>query len=284
VYVRAEYPQARASVGRAVAEARDAGILGGAFDVEVVDGRGSYVCGEETALLDAIEGRRPRVRPRPPYPAERGLHGAPTLVHNVETLVVVAWIARHGGAAYASMGAGTSRGTKAVSLNSLFARPGLYEVELGVPVSTIVDDLGGGLADGTLAGVLIGGPLAGVLPPSLLDTPFTVDALRAVGADIGHGGVVAFDAEHTSIAELAHHVFAFGADESCGSCTPCRVGARQVEQLLRAEHRGAGSGARLDAITDALAVASSCGLGTGLAAFARSLRTHFSAELDPWLG
>jgi NADH:ubiquinone oxidoreductase subunit F (NADH-binding) len=284
VYVRAEYPRARAAIEYALSEASDAGVMFPGFDVQIVDGHGSYVCGEETALLDAIEGRRPRVRPRPPYPADRGLHGAPTLVQNVETLVAVAWIARHGGAAYASIGTGSSRGTKAVSLNSLFARPGLYEVELGVPVATIVNDLGGGLAEGTLGGVLIGGPLAGVLPPSLLDTPFTIDALRAVGADIGHGGVVAFDTEHTSIGELAHHVFAFGADESCGNCTPCRVGARQAERLLRAAEPRAGGGGRLDAITDALAATSLCGHGTGLAAFARSLRNHYGEELESWLG
>jgi formate dehydrogenase iron-sulfur subunit len=227
------------------------------------------------------------VRPRPPYPAERGLRGAPTLVQNVETLVAVTWIARHGGDADAAMGSGTSRGTKAVSLNSLFARPGLYEVELGVPVSAIVEGLGGGLAEGTLGGVLIGGPLAGVLPPSLLDTPFTVEDLRAVGADVGHGGVVAFDTEHTSIAELAAHVFAFGADESCGNCTPCRVGAREIQRLCSTAVPGGaqvGTAARFDAVVDALGATSLCGHGTGLAAFARSLRIHKGEDVRSWLG
>jgi NADH:ubiquinone oxidoreductase subunit F (NADH-binding) len=285
VYVRAEYPTARAAIATAAQEATAAGALG-ELDVSIVDGHGSYVCGEETALIEAIEGRRPRVRPRPPYPAERGLHGRPTLVHNVETLVAVPWIVRHGGDAYAALGAGTSRGTKALSLNSLFARPGIYEVELGVPVRHVVEDLGGGLTDGALAGVIIGGPLAGVLPPARLDTPLTVDDLRAAGADLGHGGVVAFD-EGTTVMALARHVFAFGAAESCGTCTPCRVGAGEVEGLLTSALGGAVSPApraRFDEVVAALASTSLCGHGTGLAAFARSLVRHYPEEVARCLG
>ena len=169
---------------------------GPAFDVEIVSGEGSYVCGEETALLNALEGRRPEVRARPPYPAERGLFGRPTLVNNVETLASLPWILRHGGAAYAAMGTAESRGTKLVSLNSLFRRPGLYEVELGVTVGEIVERLGGGVADGDIRGVLIGGPLAGVLPRERFDTPLDFEALRELGCEIGHGGIVAVD-EHT---------------------------------------------------------------------------------------
>ena len=294
MYVRKEYPQARAALASAIVEARTAGILGErllgrgpAFDVEIFDGEGSYVCGEETALLNAIEGRRPEVRARPPYPAEHGLHGRPTLVDNVETLASVPWILRHGGAAYGALGHGTSRGTKVVSLNSLFVRPGLYEVEFGMPVSEIVDGLGGGLTTGELRGVLIGGPLAGILPAHLLDTPFAVDELRRVGADVGHGGVVAFD-ERTSIAELVHHVFRFGAFESCGKCTPCRVGARRVEDRFAAALAGepgpAGASAEWHEIVDALAATSLCGHGTGLAAFARSALERFGEELTECLG
>jgi NADH:ubiquinone oxidoreductase subunit F (NADH-binding) len=285
VYVRAEYPAARAAISTAAQEATAAGALG-QLDVSVVDGHGSYVCGEETALIEAIEGRRPRVRPRPPYPAERGLHGRPTLVHNVETLVAVPWIVRQGGDAYAALGTGTSRGTKALSLNSLFARPGIYEVELGVPVRHVVEDLGGGLTDGTLAGVLIGGPLAGILPPTLLDTPLTIDDLRAAGADLGHGGVIAFD-EGTPVMELARHVFAFGAAESCGACTPCRVGAGEVEGLVTSALGGAPPPAlrgRFDEVVEALASASLCGHGTGLAAFARSVARHYPEEIARCLG
>lgn len=285
VYVRAEYPAARAAVAAAIDEATAEGAFG-KLAVAVVDGHGSYVCGEETALIEAIEGRRPQVRPRPPYPAEHGLHGRPTLVQNVETLVSVPWILRHGGDAYAALGHGTSRGTKALSLSSLFARPGLYEVELGVPLRHVVEDLGGGLAEGTLGGVIVGGPLVGIVPPTLLDTLLTVDDLRAVGADLGHGGVVAFD-ERTPVMELAHHVFAFAAAESCGTCTPCRVGAAEGEAILAAALRGdrpPDARTRFDEIVTALGAASLCGHGTGLAAFARSVVRHHPTEVARCLG
>jgi NADH:ubiquinone oxidoreductase subunit F (NADH-binding) len=290
VYVRKEYPNALATMRAAVDDARTAGVLGDrvlgegpAFDVEVVRGEGSYVCGEETALLNALEGRRPEVRARPPYPSELGLFGRPTLVHNVETLAAVPWILANGAAAYAAMGTTSSRGTKVVSLNSLFRRPGLYEVELGVPVREIVERLGGGLADGELRGVLIGGPLAGVLPARLLDTPLAFEELRTVGCEVGHGGIVAFD-EHTSIPALVHHVFRFGAYESCGKCTPCRIGAARIERLFESAAGGQGT-ARTGArdIVGALASTSLCGHGTGLAAFARSVLDHFPDEVAAWL-
>jgi len=285
VYVRAEYPAARAAIATAAEEASSDGVFG-ELDIAVVDGHGSYVCGEETALIEAIEGRRPQVRPRPPYPAEHGLHGRPTLVQNVETLVSVPWIVRHGGDAYASLGSGTSRGTKALSLSSLFARPGIYEVELGVPLRHVVDDLGGGLAEGELRGLIVGGPLVGIVPPTLLDTPLTIDDLRAIGADLGHGGVVAFD-ERTPVMELAHHVFAFAAAESCGTCTPCRVGAAEGEAILAAALRGdrpPDARTRFDDVVAALGATSLCGHGTGLAAFARSLVRHHPTEVARCLG
>jgi formate dehydrogenase iron-sulfur subunit len=254
---------------------------GPAFDIDVVSGEGSYVCGEETALLNHLEHRRPEVRARPPYPAVHGLYGAPTLVNNVKTLATIPWILRHGGRGYAAMGHGTSRGTKVVSLNSLFRRPGLYEVEFGVPVRHIVEELGGGLAQGELRGVMIGGPLAGILPPQLLDTRFTFDDLRAVGCDVGHGGVIAFD-ERTSVVELVHHVFRFGADESCGKCTPCRVGTARIAALAGAIADGGtapGPAGQWDETVAVLESESLCGHGTGLAAFARSAAKHYGQEL-----
>ncbi|WP_418001597.1 complex I 51 kDa subunit family protein [Mycobacterium sp. PDNC021] len=283
IYVRREYPLALAAIRKAVAEAEDAEILGKALlsegpplSVTVVEGKGSYVCGEETALLNALEGRRPTVRARPPFPTEHGLFGAPTVVNNVETLVAVPWILQNGGDAYAAMGYGTSRGTKVVSLNSLFRRPGLYEVEFGTPVTEIVDGLGGGLAEGELKGLLIGGPLAGILPPQLLDTPLAFDELRSVGASVGHGGVVAFD-DNTSIADLVHHVFRFGAYESCGACTPCRVGAARVEEMFAP---GASANpTEWRSIVHALGATSLCGHGSGLAEFARSVIAHYGTEL-----
>ncbi|HZP43960.1 MAG TPA: NADH-ubiquinone oxidoreductase-F iron-sulfur binding region domain-containing protein [Candidatus Binatia bacterium] len=287
IYLRREYPDALPILERAIADARAAGILGPkllgrgpAFDVEVVVGLGSYVCGEETALLESIEGRRPFVRPRPPYPSAHGLHGRPTLVQNVETLANVPWIVAHGSAAYAAMGFSRSRGTKVVSLNSLFRRPGLYEVELGTPLRRIVDDLGAGLSTGGVTGVIVGGPLAGVLPPSCFDAPLAFDELAALGASVGHGGVIAFD-EHTSIRALVHHVFAFGADESCGRCTPCRLGTRAVADMVaKRSPAAAWDAGRFEAIASALHATSLCGHGTGLGEFARSVLRHYREELS----
>jgi NADH:ubiquinone oxidoreductase subunit F (NADH-binding) len=293
VYVRKEYPHARRRVEAAVAEARAAGLLGASLagsgpplDIEVVQGEGSYVCGEETALLNALEGQRPEVRARPPYPTEAGLFGRPTIVNNVETLAAIPWILRNGGAAHAAMGTATSAGTKVVSLNSLFRRPGLYEVELGVPVRDVVERLGGGPADAPLGGVLIGGPLAGVLPPNLLDTRLDFEALRSVGCEVGHGGIVAFD-RNTSIPDLLHHVVRFAAYESCGKCTPCRAGSVRLEALLAdacAGRAGPRAAREVRDIVRALAATSLCGHGTGLAAFARSVMLRYGGELDRCLG
>ncbi len=284
VYLRKEYPAAEASLRRALAAARAAGVLGDrtrsgafSFDIEICIGQGSYVCGEETALLNSIEGRRPVAMARPPFATERGLFDRPTVINNVETLASVAWIVDYGAEAYRALGTGDSRGTKVVSLNSLFRRPGLYEIEFGMPVREIVERLGGGLRSGTLRGVMIGGPLAGVIPPSLLDTPFTFEDLHAIGASVGHGGVIAFD-EHTSIAELVHHVFAFGADESCGKCMPCRLGARAIERMFAGD-RTTADASEFDEVIEALRLTSLCGLGGGLAEFADSIRRHFSEEL-----
>lgn len=284
VYVRREYPDALARLQHALNEATAAGVLqgGGTPDlvVSVTQGHGSYVCGEETALLNVLEGRRPTPRVRPPYPASAGLHGRPTIVNNVETLAAIPWIVEFGADAYRAMGCPGSRGTKVLSLNSLFARPGLYEVEFGTHLRHIVEDLGGGLRAHTLAGVIVGGPLAGVVPPSLLDTPLAFDALQAIGASVGHGGLVAFD-DRTSIRDLAAHVCAFAAYESCGTCTPCRLGAARLAAWLGGT--GEGDSAQVtrdevDGLVDALATASLCGLGTGLADFLRSLQRHYPDE------
>ncbi|MBL8151270.1 MAG: NADH-quinone oxidoreductase subunit D, partial [Blastocatellia bacterium] len=216
IYLRKEYPQALSILSEAIKEAHQAGMLGAYignssfnFDIEIVVGEGSYVCGEETALLNSIEGKRPTAHYRPPYPTQAGLWGKPTLINNVETLANIGWIVENGGEAYAKIGFSKSQGTKVVSLNSLFHNPGLYEVDFGIPVRTIVEEFGGGLKTGDLKGVIIGGPLAGIIPPDLLDTRFGFEELRAIGASVGHGGVVAFD-QKTSIIELMHHIFSFG--------------------------------------------------------------------------
>lgn len=291
IYLRKEYPQACAIMKQALAEARNEGVLGErilgkdfSFNIDLVIGRGSYVCGEETALLNSIEGRRPEVRLRPPYPAEDGLLHKPTLINNVETLANVPWIVRHGGDAFRKMGFSNSHGTKVLSLNSLFCSPGLYEIEFGISVREIVEKLGGGLADGrSIKGLLIGGPLAGIIPPHLFETPLGFEELACIGAAVGHGGVIAFDG-HTSIAELVHHVFGFGAFESCGKCTPCRLGSREIEQMFRRiEETGNGSTHEregLSDITSALEMTSLCGLGSGLAEFATSVLRYYAEELE----
>jgi len=292
IYLRKEYPQTRVALEKALVEARREGFLGEriahhdfSFDVELVIGQGSYVCGEETALLNSIEGRRPEVRLRPPYPSESGLFGKSTLINNVETLANIPWIVRNGGEAFRCLGFSNSRGSKVFSLNSLFRAPGLYEVDFGITVRQIVEDFGGGLKGGNVKGVIIGGPLAGIIPPHLFDTPLGFAELAAIGASVGHGGVIAFD-EHTSIAELVHHVFDFGAYESCGKCTPCRLGSRRIErmfqQLLAIGHAPPHGRKEFAEIVSALEMASLCGLGTGLAQFAQSALRYYAEELEPW--
>ncbi len=290
IYVRAEYPQAQRILADAVAEARGAGWLGAgvgktfSFEVEIVSGHGSFVCGEETALINSIEGKRPVAMARPPYAVERGLYGKPTVINNVETFANIPWIIRQGGAAYRALGFSKSHGTKVVSLNSLFRRPGLYEVEFGVPVREIVETIGGGLKEDELLGVVIGGPLAGIIPPHLLDTRFGFEELRAIQAGVGHGGVIAFD-KRTAIPDLVRYTFGFGADESCGKCTPCRLGSRRIEQIFeRIVERGFAPEAERqewEEITAALKLTSLCGYGVGLAHFAESVCAHYGKELAP---
>jgi NADH:ubiquinone oxidoreductase subunit E len=195
VYVRSEYPAARDALRAAVGDARAAGHLGEHFDVEVFEGAGSYVAGEETSLLHSVEGLRGAAAARPPYPPGRGgLLGRPTVVNNVETLAAVPWIVAHGGAAYAARGHGASTGTKLVCLNERFARPGVYEVELGTQLREICDDLGGGIRDGrTLRSLQVGGPLGGFLGPDQLDTRLDFESLVEAGVALGHAGIVAFD-------------------------------------------------------------------------------------------
>lgn len=289
IYVAKEYPHAFKTLKDAIEEARRSGFLGEgilgrpfSFDIEMVSGKGSYICGEETALLNSIEGKRPEVRTKPPYPSQRGLFGMPTLIDNVETLANIPWIIRNGGMAYNALGFSRSRGTKVVSLNSLFNKPGLYEVEFGVPLRYIVEKLGGGLKDGRLRGVIVGGPLAGLIPPELFDTPFGYDELSSIGEAVGHGGIVAFD-ENTTIPELAHHIFRFGAEESCGKCTPCRIGNRWIEKAferhLTSGRPSPGEKEDLLRIVSSLKLTSLCGHGTGLGRFAETIIKYYGKDI-----
>ncbi|MFY1674592.1 NAD(P)H-dependent oxidoreductase subunit E [Plantactinospora sp. WMMB334] len=238
VLVRSEYPTAVARMRAAVAQARAAGHLGRRihgsdfdFDVGIVEGAGSYVAGEETALMRAVSGLRGDARPRPPYPTSSGFLGRPTALNNVETLAAVPWIVRHGGAAYARLGHPDEPGTKLVCLSQLFRRPGVYEVEYGVPLRRVVEEYGGGLRPGhTLRTVQIGGPLGGFLTPDQLDLPLLTAPLARAGAALGHASLIAFDAA-TPAAAILRHEWSFGAAESCGACTPCRVGTRRGLEL-----------------------------------------------------
>jgi NADH:ubiquinone oxidoreductase subunit F (NADH-binding) len=282
VYIRSEYPRAQQRVQAAIDAARAAGlvgasILGGDFSCElrVVSGHGSYVCGEETALLNAIEGRRGEVRLRPPYPTERGLHGLPTVVNNVETLVCVAAIVARGGDWYARFGTQACSGTIALCFNAGFARPGILEVEFGTPLRAAIEQAGGGRE--ALDAVLLGGPMGSVVPPSQWDAPVDYDAMAERGLRLGHGGLVALP-EGADLRGLLLHWLAFMRDESCGRCTPCRLGSARAHALLDATP-GAAPCDELLRLFDVMEQASLCGFGQLLPGPMRELATHFRARV-----
>ncbi|MCY9783442.1 NAD(P)H-dependent oxidoreductase subunit E [Nocardiopsis sp. EMB25] len=290
VLVRSEYPAAVERMRAAVDEAREAGHLGADahgsgfdFDVRVVEGAGSYVAGEETALLRALQGLRGGVRPRPPYPTERGVAGRPTVVNNVETLAAVPWIVRHGGAAYAELGAPGEGGTKLVCLSERFRRPGVYEVEFGASLRFVVEELGEGLRDGhTLRALQVGGPLGGFLGPRELDLPLRTEALARAGVALGHGSLVAVDTGVPPDA-LLRHTWTFAASESCGACVPCRVGTRRglelAERIGGAAEDVDGVLAEQDRLAEVMAVGSLCAFGRGVPGAVRSLVRVYHDEL-----
>jgi NADH:ubiquinone oxidoreductase subunit F (NADH-binding)/NADH:ubiquinone oxidoreductase subunit E len=274
VLVRSEYPHSTPILREAVERCRD--HLGD-FDVEVLEGAGSYVVGEETALLASLQGFRGTVSARPPFPAERGYHGKPTVVHNVETLCNIPFIALHGAEAYKQLSPGATPGTKLVCLNDRFVRPGLYEVRFGTPVSEICEELGRGLVDGRpIKALQIGGPLGGILPASKLDTPFDFDELAAEGCMVGHGSILAFD-DRTDMRALASHLLEFGALESCGKCFPCRIGLQRAFEMV--ERPGDLDRDRLEALLETLELGSLCAHGGGMPAPIRSLIAHWPEEL-----
>lgn len=284
VLVRSEYPHSMPALREAIARAQEAGDLGedihgSGFDfhVEIEEGAGSYVVGEETALLGSLQGLRGTVNARPPFPAQRGWHGKPTVVNNVETLCNVPFIAARGAEAYRQLSPDATPGVKLVCLNERFNNPGIFEVRFGTPVSEICRDLGGGLKDGrSIKAVQIGGPLGGILPASLLDTPLDFDALAEHGCMVGHGSIVAFD-EETDIRALCTHLLEFGADESCGKCFPCRIGLRRAVEMSEAP--GQIDRKRLEELLETLELGSLCAHGGGMPAPIRSLIEHFGDEL-----
>ena len=233
VYLRSEYPLAAEIFAKAIEAARSLGLLEG-FDIELFIGAGAYICGEETSLLESLEGKRGEVRAKPPVPAIAGLFGRPTLVHNVITLCSVPAILDEGGAAYAALGVGPSAGTMCFQLAGNVARGGLVELPFGIPLRELIEDWGGGTRSGRPIGaVQVGGPLGAYLKDAQLDAPLTYEALAALGAGVGHGGLVVFD-DSVDLVRQAHYAFAFCAHESCGKCTPCRIGAVRGEELVEA--------------------------------------------------
>ena len=291
IYVRSEYPQAVATLREALDIARDAGYLGAnvggsgqAFDLEVRVGAGAYICGEETALLDSLEGKRGIVRAKPPIPALQGLFGQPTLVHNVLTLASVPLILEKGAAFYRDYGMGRSLGTMPFQLAGNVRHGGLVERAFGLTLRELVEGYGGGTASGRpLKAAQVGGPLGAWVPPAQFDTPLDYEAFAAMGAMLGHGGVVVAD-DSLDMAHMARFALQFCAEESCGKCTPCRIGSTRgvevIDRLLaapQAEERQT-QAIILKDLCDTLQYGSLCALGGMTSYPVASALKHFPAD------
>jgi NADH-quinone oxidoreductase subunit F len=271
IYIRAEYPLAIARLELALRQMRELGLLGPdilhsgfSFDIELKQGAGAFVCGEETALIASIEGRRGMPRPRPPFPAVKGLFGQPSNINNVETLANVASILREGSAWYAGLGTATSKGTKTFALTGKINRPGLIEVPMGLTLGEVVRDIGGGISGGgRFKAAQTGGPSGGCLPAALLDLPIDYERLKEAGSIMGSGGLVIMD-ERTCMVDLARYFLTFTQDESCGQCTPCREGTARMLEILERICRGEGEPGdvvRLETLGRTIQATSLCGLG-----------------------
>jgi formate dehydrogenase iron-sulfur subunit len=284
IYIRSEYPQAIATLHHAIATARHRGMLNDEFDIDVRVGAGAYICGEETSLLESIEGRRGQVRAKPPLPAHHGLFGRPTVVNNVLSLAAVPWILANGGKAYAEYGMGRSRGSMPVQLAGNIRQGGLFECAFGITLRELIFDLGGGTFSGRpVRAVQVGGPLGAYFPESLLDTPLDYEALAAAGGLLGHAGIVVFD-DSVDLAKQARFAFEFCAIESCGKCTPCRIGSTRGAETLDKVARGIEPERNLELVKDLCTVmtdASLCALGGLTPLPVLSAITHFREDFGP---
>ncbi|MEE9473055.1 MAG: NADH-quinone oxidoreductase subunit NuoF [Acidimicrobiia bacterium] len=257
IYIRGEYPKPARRVEKALADAYAAKLLGSNifgsgfdFDITLHIGAGAYICGEETALLNSLEGRRGEPRIKPPFPAVEGLYGKPTIVNNVETLSNLPWIVLNGGAAYAAIGPEGSSGTRLFSLSGHVRKPGNYEIVMGMTFRELIDDLGGGVRDDRAVKCFIpGGASAPWFTAEQLDIPVTIDDVAAAGSMLGSGAIVVMD-ETTNVVEAAHSIVSFFAHESCGLCTPCREGTSWLEMVLARILRGEGRPVDLDLLLD----------------------------------
>ncbi len=288
IYLRSEYPLTQSILSRAIDTARDSGWLGSDiqgsgfdFDIELHIGAGSYVCGEETAMLESLEGKKGIVRFKPPLPALEGLFGKPTVVNNVVTLASVANIINLGGERYAGMGIERSKGTLAFQLAGNIKRGGLVEKAFGVTLRELIEDWGGGTASGRpVKAVQVGGPLGAYIPASQLDTPMDYEAFISIGAMIGHGGIVVFD-DTANMSNLARFAMQFCAIESCGKCTPCRIGSTRgvevIDKLKAGENREENYDLLVD-LCDTMESASLCAMGGMTPYPVRSVLEHFAED------
>jgi NADH:ubiquinone oxidoreductase subunit F (NADH-binding)/(2Fe-2S) ferredoxin len=290
VYIRAEYPLAIQRIEKAIADARAAGLLGRGvlgsnwdFDVEVRLGAGAFVCGEETALIHSIEGKRGMPRPRPPYPSESGLWGKPTCINNVETLANVPVVILDGADWFASLGTERSKGTKVFALAGDVANTGLIEVPMGTTLRDVVYGVGGGMKGGKpFKAVQTGGPAGGCLPESFLDTPIDYESLGAAGSIMGSGGMIVINGDACMV-NVAKYFIEFTQDESCGKCTPCREGSKRMLELLTRITEGKGQEGdveKLLRLADTVKRTSLCGLGQAAPNPVLSTIKHFRAEYD----
>jgi NADH:ubiquinone oxidoreductase subunit F (NADH-binding) len=290
VYCRAEYPDAIKTLNVAIKQAREFGFLGEnilgtdfSFDLEIRMGAGAFVCGEETALMASIEGFRGEPRPRPPFPAVKGLWGKPSNINNVETYANIAQIILNGADWFNTMGTETSKGTKTFALAGDVKNAGLIEVPFGITLREIVYDIGGGIKDDKgLKAIQTGGPAGGTIPASQVDLKVDYETLKAAGSFMGSGGMIILD-EETCMVDIARYFMEFTQEESCGKCVPCRVGTRRLLEILERICDGKGEDGdieRLEALCSEVKVGSLCGLGQGAPNPVVSTLKHFRDEYE----